>query len=164
MGTRAAPVDYIERTRELYASLGYGSYRWATNTGTPPWTRLRKPLAASRVALVASGGVYLRGQVAFHFHDDTSFRIIAADTPSSELRLTHFAYDLTDARSDPSVVFPLETLRDFASDGTIAALGPNAYSLMGGIYSARKVSELLAPAISERLLRDEVDVALFVPV
>jgi D-proline reductase (dithiol) PrdB len=163
VSARTPPLDYIERTRELYAGLGYRSYRWVTN-GDTPWTPLRKPLGESRVALVASGGVYARGQVAFHHRDDTSLRVIAADTPSSELRVTHFAYDMTDARSDPSVVFPLETLRGLSDDGLIGAVSDNAYSLMGGIYSARKVSELVAPAIAERLLRDEVDLALFVPV
>jgi len=164
MDERTAPVDYIERTREQYAALGYGTYRWVANPDTPPWAPLRKPLAESRVALVASGGIYVRGQVAFHHHDDTSFRIVDADTPESELRVTHFAYDLTDARDDPSVVFPLATLRELARERTIGAVAPRAYSLMGGIYSARKVNDLLAPAIAERLLRDEVDLALFVPV
>ena len=163
MAARTAPIDYIELTRELYAGLGYGGYRWVTNSEVP-WTPLTKPLGASRVALVASGGVYMRGQVAFHHRDDTSLRVIAADTPSSKLRVTHFAYDLTDARSDPTVVFPLATLRALAAEGFIAGVGPNVYSLMGGIYSTRKVSELVAPAIAERLLRDEVDLALFVPV
>ena len=163
MGTRTPPVDYIERTRDLYAGLGYGSYRWVTNAEAP-WTPLRKPLRDSRVALVASGGIYAHGQVAFHYHDDTSLRVIAADTPASELRITHFAYDMTDARGDPAVVFPLDTLRSVAADGLIASVSRNAYSLMGGIYSARKVGELVAPAIAERLLKDEVDLALFVPV
>jgi len=35
---------------------------------------------------------------------------------------------------------------------------------MGGIYSARKVRDVLAPALVTRLLEDEVDVALMVPV
>ena len=51
-----------------------------------------------------------------------------------------------------------------ADDGTIGGLGRNAYTFMGGIYSSRKVTELVAPAIAERLARDEVDLALFVPV
>jgi D-proline reductase (dithiol) PrdB len=164
VATRTAPVDYIERTRAQYAALGYPTYRWATNTGPPPWTPLTKPLVESRIALVASGGIYARGQVAFHYRDDTSLRVIASDTPQSELRVTHFAYDLSDARRDPNVVFPLETLRRLADEGTIGGLGRNAYTFMGGIYSSRKVTELVAPAIAERLVRDEVDLALFVPV
>ena len=77
--------------------------------------------------------------------------------------MTHFAYDVTDARSDPNVVFPLETLRAEARERGIAEVGPNAYTFMGGIYSVRKVRERLAPALAERMEDDAVDAALLVP-
>jgi hypothetical protein len=35
---------------------------------------------------------------------------------------------------------------------------------MGGIYSARRVRDELAPALADRLQNDEVDAALLVPV
>ncbi|HET9062429.1 MAG TPA: glycine/sarcosine/betaine reductase selenoprotein B family protein [Candidatus Binatia bacterium] len=162
-GTRP-PVDYIERTREQYAALGYPPYRWATNTDAPPWVPLRKPLAECRIGLIASGGIYVAGQVAFHFKDDTSFRVVDMETPTGDLRATHFAYDLTDARSDPNVVFPIDTLRVLATERVISAVSRNAYTFMGGIYSSRKVRDLLAPAIAERIVNDEVDLALLVPV
>jgi D-proline reductase (dithiol) PrdB len=158
------PVDYIERTRAQYDALGYPPYEWVRNADQPPFTPLRKPLGESRVALIASGGIYRVGQVAFHFKDDFSFRIVPTDTPRSELRVTHFAYDLTDARKDPNVVFPYETLRDLERLSRIGELARNAYTFMGGIYSSRKVRDALAPAIAERVQRDEVDVAILVPV
>jgi len=164
MSSAHSPVDYIERTREQYAALGYPPYRWVTNTGLPPWTPVTKPLSESRVGLVASGGIYVAGQVAFHYKDDTSFRIVDMDTPPADLRATHFAYDLRDARSDPNVVFPIDTLRALAREGFIGSVARNAYTLMGGIYSSRKVRDLLAPAIAERVVRDQVDLALLVPV
>jgi D-proline reductase (dithiol) PrdB len=114
--------------------------------------------------LIASGGIYRSGQVAFHYRDDVSFRMIESDVPTVELRVTHFAYDLTDARSDPNVVFPIDTLRTMAEQGRIGSLGPKAYTFMGGIYSARKVREKLAPALADRVCEDEVDLALLVPV
>jgi D-proline reductase (dithiol) PrdB len=158
------PVDYIERTREQYAALGYPIYRWVHNEDRPPWAPVTKPLARSRVGLIASGGVYVAGQVAFHYKDDTSFRIVDMETPTSELRATHFAYDLTDARNDPNVVFPIDTMRALVRDGFIGGVSRNAYTFMGGIYSSRKVKDLLAPAIAERIVNDEVDLALLVPV
>lgn len=163
MSTVAEPVDYIERTREQYDALGYPPYRWVVNEDTPPFVPLAKPLTDCRVALLASGGIYRLGQVAFHFKDDTSFRAIPVDTPADELRVTHFAYDMTDARRDVNVVFPLETLKDLAGLGRIGSLVPNAYTFMGGIYSSRKVREILAPALADCLIRDEVDVAIMVP-
>ncbi len=158
------PVDYIDRTRKQYAALGYPPYRWVHNDDQPPFTPLAKPLNRCRVGLVASGGVYVKGQVAFHFKDDTSFRAVPRDVDYRNLRITHFAYDLTDARADPNVVFPLETLNDLARNGRIGEVGPRAYTFMGGIYSSRRVQAELAPAIAERLENDEVDVAILVPV
>ena len=162
--SRSDPVDYIACTLDLYSQLGYPPYRWVSNDDEPPWAPLRKPVGESRVALLSSGGIYRTGQIAFHHRDDISFRIIDRDVPRSELRATHFAYDLTDARRDPNVVFPLETLKRLQALGEVGEVSKNAYTFMGGIYSARKVRELLAPALRERLLSDEVDLALLVPV
>ena len=157
------PVDYIERTREQYAAVGYAPYRWVRNGDEPPFEPVSKPLAESRIGLIASGGIYRAGQIAFHYRDDISYRIIPRDCDMSELRATHFAYDVTDARSDPNVVFPLAALRAEARDGGIGEVAPNAYTFMGGIYSVRKVRERLAPALAGRMEEDAVDAALLVP-
>lgn len=158
------PVDYIQRTRAQYAALGFPPYRWVQSADAPPFTPLAKPLDRCRVALVASGGIYRRGQVAFHFKDDASFREIPRDVDYRDLRVTHFAYDLTDARADPNVVFPLQTLLDLERHGRVGEVAPRAFTFMGGIYSARRVREELAPAIAEGLQKDAVDAALLVPV
>ena len=157
------PVDYIERTREQYGALGYSPYKWVHSEDAPPFEPVSKPLAESRIGLIASGGIYRKGQIAFHYRDDISFRIIPTDTDKSTLRATHFAYDVTDARSDPNVVFPLETLLAEACEGDIGEVAPNAYTFMGGIYSVRKVRDVLAPALAERMEEDAVDAALLVP-
>ena len=157
------PVEYIERIREKYEALGYGAYQWVFNARTPPWHPLPKPLSECRLGLVASGGIYVSGQVAFHYRDDTSLLAISMDVPTSELRATHFAYDLTDARQDPNVVFPIDTLRGLVHEGVIGGLAANAYTFMGGIYSSRRVREELAPRVTECLLAEAVDAVLFVP-
>ncbi|MFP6816759.1 MAG: glycine/sarcosine/betaine reductase selenoprotein B family protein [Pseudomonadales bacterium] len=158
------PVDYIQRTREQYDGLGYPPYDWVRIDEPPPFAPVPKPLAHSRVGLIASGGIYRHGQVGFHYKDDISFRVIPTQTPIADLRVTHFAYDLTDARQDPNVVFPIQTLRDLARCNRIGELADNAYTFMGGIYSARKVRDTLAPALAERMQKDEVDVVILVPV
>ena len=161
---RQAPIDYIARTRDQYSALGYPPYAWVENPEAPCFVRPKGEPADWTVGLVASGGIYALGQPAFHFKDDLSFRAIASDVEIDSLRVTHFAYDLTDAREDPNVVFPLEPLRRLAAQGEIGGLGPWAYTFMGGIYSSRRVRDVLAPAIADRLENDEVDVALMVPV
>lgn len=158
------PVDHIQRTRDQYASLGYPPYAWVKEDTPPPFVALKKPLRECRLGLVSSGGVYKAGQVAFHYKDDISLRVIDRTTPASELRATHFAYDLTDARRDPNVVLPFAALNGLVDEGVLGELAHNAYTFMGGIYSARKVREHIAPELVQRFVRDEVDVVLLVPV
>ena len=161
---RQPPIDYIERTREQYDALGHASYRWVESSKPSAWVPLKKPLAESRLALVASGGVYQAGQVAFHHRDDTSYRAISTDVKVSDLRTSHFAYDQTAARADPNVVFPIESLRRMVESGRLGGLGPHSYTCMGGIYSSRRVREDLAPEIARRIREDEVDLVILVPV
>src|SRR5579884_1491911 len=101
-----APIDYIPLTRAIYSTEGFPPYRWAHNEAPVPLQRLRRPLRDVRVALIASGGIYRSGHVAFHFKDDVSYRRIPSDVSTQELRTAHFAYDQTDARADPNCVFP----------------------------------------------------------
>jgi D-proline reductase (dithiol) PrdB len=157
-------VEYMKRIKEKYAAQGYAPYQWVINEDSPPWQPLRKPLSECRIGLIASGGIYVAGQVAFHYKDDASFREIPRDVKIEDLRATHFAYDLTEARRDPNIVFPLGTLGGLAREGIIGGLAEHAYTFMGGIYSARRVREELAPALTERLLAEYVDAALLVPV
>lgn len=157
-------VDYIDVTRTTYDGLGYPPYQWVHSSEPPAFAPLAKPLAECRVGVIASGGVYREGQIAFHFRDDASYRVIDRDVPTDELRATHFAYDLRDARQDINVVFPIDTLRALARDGVIGGLTEEHYTFMGGIYSARKVREELAPELVRRMVAQQADVVLLVPV
>jgi D-proline reductase (dithiol) PrdB len=162
------PADYIEETRHLYDSLGYDPYRWAESTNPSPWQSIEKPLRSARIAIIGSGGVYRHGQIAFHTKDDTSIRVIDADTASEDLRVAHFAYDQTDARQDPNCVFPLERLRELAEEGIVGGVSSHHFGFMGGIYSTRRLMEETAELLKEQVLRlhraGEVDVVLLVPV
>jgi D-proline reductase (dithiol) PrdB len=158
------PVDYIAETRATYDALGYAPYAWVKNAGKPPWTPVGVPLREAKLSLLASGGIYQRGQRAFHFKDDASFRVIDTSVSCDDLRITHFAYDLTDARADPNVVFPLDPLRSLVAAGELGSIASEAFTFMGGIYSARKVRDELAPALVERIADQRPDIALLVPV
>ena len=158
------PVDYIPRITAQYSGLGYGEYQWLESQNAPAWTPLTKPLSDSKVGLICTGGIYAAGQTAFHFKDDTTYRAIPTDVDVEDLRATHFAYDLTDARKDINVVFPVEQLRTMVDEGVIDSIASDAYTLMGGIYSTRRVREEHIPALVDRVLADDVDVVLLVPV
>jgi hypothetical protein len=91
------PADYLDETHRLYRSIGYDDYRWARPVDPPPLAPLAGPLSQCRVTLIGSGGVYHRGQLAYHTKDDTSLRVVPSDVDTRELRTAHFAYDETDA-------------------------------------------------------------------
>lgn len=158
------PIAYMDRLTRMYERLGYPSYQWVRNEDAPPFTPLRKPLSECRLGLIASGGIYAAGQVAFHFKDDTSIRAIPREVPMEALRTAHFAYDQADARADPNCVFPLGTLRGLVAEGVLGELASHAFTFMGGIYSARRVREEVAPALVQRLLDERADIALLAPV
>lgn len=157
-------VPYIERTRQLYATQK--PYRWVVHDPereSPPWTPVARPLPELRVALISSAGVYRADQEPFHFRNDTSHREIPFDTDPAELRVAHFGYDVRDARSDPACVLPLRALRELADEGAIGGLAGPALSFMGGIYSARRVRDDVAPRFRDFVLRERADLAYLVP-
>ena len=155
-----SPVDYIPRTTELYPDKL--PYRWVFNEDVP-WTPLTKPLQECKVVLMSSGGVYHRDQEPFHFKNDASFREIPKDTAVSDMRVAHFGYQIDDAVKDPNCVFPLERMRELEEDGLFGRLAERAFSFMGGIYSARRVRERLAPRLLELVQELEGDLVYLVP-
>ena len=160
----STPVDYIALTRDRYDALGYPPYQWVALPEPPPWTPLSRPLTESTVALIGSGGAYREGQTAFHWKDDTGVRRIPSADPATDIRVTHFAYDLEPAREDPNIVFPVDRLRELVDEGVLGGLASTALGCMGGIYSVRRATEELAPAIVAEVTAMDVDLALLVPV
>jgi len=154
------PVEYIPRTRELYS--GYSPYRWVENKDVPPWTPLKKPIAQCKVALMTSGGMLYRDQPRFH-REDATYRAIPKDATQADLSVWHFGYRTADAEADHNCVFPLARMRELEADGTIDELSDPAYSFMGGVYSARKVRDELAPRIADELKKARIDVFYLVP-
>jgi D-proline reductase (dithiol) PrdB len=157
------PIHYISTLTSLYQSIGYSPYNWSENKDVPPFVPLKKPLSQCRIGLIASGGVYVTGQKAFHHKDDTSYRMIPSGVKTQNLRFSHFAYDMNNARKDPNVIFPVDTLRNLAAKGEIGELSDHFLTFMGGIYSSRKVKEDLAPQLTDCLIRGKVDAVLLVP-
>ena len=57
-----APIPYLQRIRDYYLALGYGTpYRWA-HYARVPFRPLRKPLAECRVALITTAAPFQSGR------------------------------------------------------------------------------------------------------
>jgi len=158
------PVEYIPPAIERYVLLGYDPYRYYQGTEPPPWTPLNKPLSESRLGVIATAGTYVKGQAAFFYKDDHSYRAIPKSTSVEDLRFSHVTeHYLGSARQDPNSAFPIDSLRRLESDGVVAEVAEDLFSCMGGVYSQRKIRDELAPALAAEFTRQEVDAVLLVP-
>lgn len=155
--------SHIPGLRQLWARTTTGI---AEQVGVP-WSPLGKPLRACRIALITTGGVHLRSQPPFDMsdtHGDPTYRDIAANTPYSDLTITHQYYDHSDADRDLNILFPLQLVAELADRGVIGSLA-TSYSFMGHI-EAEHIDTLLertAPEVTNRLKEDGVDAVLLTP-
>jgi len=160
-----SPVEYIKRTREFFAQQGFPPYRWTENADCPYWSPLKKPLEKCRVALLSTGGIYIKDeQIPFNpDRDDLTFREIVKDVDTRSLAISHNNYDHTDAEKDVNVVFPIERLCELEDQDYIGEFAAIAYTMMGRIFRRTALQQELTPQILQRLTEAEVDIFLLVP-
>lgn len=140
------------------------SFQSEIPTATMPpiiWTPVTKPLSDMKIALVTGTGVHLRNDERFILSSDSSFRIIPADTPSTELIVSHGGYDNTDVLTDINSMFPIDRLRELEKEGMIAGIAPRHIGFMGGGGDLKALANETGPAIAAILKEDGVDAAIF---
>lgn len=170
MSDTAAPVPYMQRTRDYYAAQGYPqAYQWATNPDVP-FCPPSKPLSKARVALIttaspmqgrrpddgvsASGGTLLLEKQVFSG---------STAQPPAALFTGDLSWDKESTHTeDLGSYFPLEMLQQIASDGEIGSVAAR-YHCVPTEYSIRQTMAEDAPLIRQRCFEDEVDVAVLVP-
>lgn len=143
-------------------------YRWRTIDPTP-WTPLTKSLSECTVALVSSAGFVAPGQLPFDpdvTGGDSSFREISGDVDTETLVEHHRSswFDHSGLAADANLGFPLDRLRELASQGVIGRVAPRHLSLMGSITAPSRLTRDTAPLAVRALVEDQVDLALLVPV
>lgn len=159
-----ATLDELPLSHRIFLK----AYPWR-RVAPVPWSPLRKPLAASRLALVTSAGFVVPGQEPFSEEirgGDASFREIPNDADVATLRESHRSqsFDHTGIRSDPNLAFPLDRLRELAAAGRIGSLNHRHLSFMGSITAPGRLTRDTAPEAARRLAEDGVDAVLLVPV
>ena len=138
-----------------------------------PWTPVTKPLRASKVALLSSAGLSMKGDAPFDMdlerrepmRGDPSWRALRADAVAASIEANHLHIDTGYILRDLNVALPLDRLRELAAAGEIGAVADTHYSIMG--YQGRDTTALVqksAPEIAARMKREEVDLALLAPV
>jgi D-proline reductase (dithiol) PrdB len=144
------------------------AYRWR-RVDPVPVARLRRPLREARVAVVSTAGLVPPDQPLFDpavRGGDPSFRVIPVETDLRALVDAHRSetYDHAGIAADANLALPFDRLRELAAAGEIGAVAPHHLSFMGSITAPGRLVRDTAPAAAEVLVRDEVDVALLVPV
>ncbi|HEU4520803.1 MAG TPA: glycine/sarcosine/betaine reductase selenoprotein B family protein [Thermoanaerobaculia bacterium] len=126
-----------------------------------PYTPFDKDLATATVTLVSATGVYGGDQEPFPTVDpgDITYRVLDGSVSASTLRIAHQHYDHSDADSDPNIVFPIESLRELASQGVIRGVNAEHYSL-GFTTRLKDLYEKTFPEIAGRVERSKTRLVL----
>ena len=122
-----------------------------------PYTPHTREAKTSIFALITTAGVHLRDQEAFNVDGDNSWRVIPGDVDSQQLMVTHEHYDHRDADQDINCVFPLDRLRELASEGVIAGVSNTHLGFMGFTQNFRDLYERAAPEMAKLILRSKAD-------
>jgi D-proline reductase (dithiol) PrdB len=138
-----------------------------------PWARVTKPLPASKVALVSTAGISMRGDTPFDMESerrrpnrgDPTFRRIRSDATAADVEVNHLHINTVFIRRDLNVALPLDRLRELADEGVVGASAAAHYSTMGYQGASTEVLEReTAPAIAAAMAEEGVDLVLLAPV
>lgn len=147
----------LERNH-VRTKVGVPDFEWVPFDTPSPRNPLPLPLDEARVALVSTAGAHAPGG------RPLSAGGRALLLPASEpVELTHDGYDTARAMTDPGVVYPVEALAALAEEGAIGSLAPTVVSTMGFVPDGRRLFSHAVPDAVERLLDEQVHLALLVP-
>jgi D-proline reductase (dithiol) PrdB len=159
-------ANFAQIERDHVRSRVFALFDWHPFDAFSPYNPLRVPLRAARVAFVTTAGAHFPGQPPFDIDADAgdpSWRAFPVETPLADLLLSHSGYDTRRARADKNVVLPLDHLRALRDAGRVGSLSQNVYSFMGYIADTDRLLREEAPAVTERLCADRVDLVLLAP-
>lgn len=144
------------------------TYRWRVIDPVPV-ASLRRPISSCRVALVSSAGLVEPGDEPFDVKvrgGDFSHRIIRSGVDVQTLEEHHRsdAFDHAGIEADRNLGLPLDRLHELERAGVIGSVAPRHISLMGSITAPGRLVRQTLPRVAEVLERDDVDVAVMVPV
>ncbi len=125
-----------------------------------PFTRMGRPLSQSRLALVTTAGIHVRGDAPFT-GGDPSFRAIPSDTAPSDIVQSHasIGFDRTAFQRDINVVFPVDRVREFVQRAEIGSLSGTYFSFMGAQRPPYdRLSQETGPEVARLLRADGVEV------
>jgi D-proline reductase (dithiol) PrdB len=157
--------EFSDRFRRWNANENLSGYPFITNTHAP-FTPVRRSLPMLSLAMITSAGAYIDGTDPFDLDasdGDVNFREIPVEVEASDLKYSAKGYDPKAVLEDRNSQIPVDRLLEYQANAVIGKLNNVWWSLSPWIPNARKVADELAPKITERLHRYEVQAALLIP-
>jgi D-proline reductase (dithiol) PrdB len=137
-----------------------------------PFTPLRTPLTAARIALLSTAGISCPPDPPFDMETeranpmwgDPSWRRIPATATADGVGINHLHIDTGYAKRDLNVALPLQRLAELVAAGEVGSMAPSHYSVMG--FQPDATAQLMesAPAIAELMKAEGVTGAVLAPV
>jgi len=139
----------------------------------PVWAPFDKRLAASRICLLSSAGLYLdSSQPPFDTEreqnepewGDPSWRSIPSTADAADIRLAHLHINDADIRSDPEIALPARLLGEVAAERLVGSATTEHFSVMG--YQDRRLDgwrQETVPALVASLRDQQADGLVLAP-
>lgn len=141
-------------------------FSWVENESAP-WAKFDKSLKESKVAVISTGGLYVKGDKPFQIENredvDESFREIPLKIEPDQLEIGHEHYEKRYVKKDINTVFPIERLKELEDSGFIGELSNYNFSITGYIPEPDQIYAT-GKEIALNLSKLDVDAVLIVPV
>lgn len=139
---------------------------------TMSWAPLRRPLGEATVTLVSTAGISLKTDAPFDaegerrnpWWGDPSHRVIPRTATAADIVVSHLHIEGAYIGDDLEVALPLARLAELEREGRIGRAAPSHYSFMGYLLDPTEFLASTVPAMIDRMKRENVDAAVFVPV
>ena len=148
--------DIPEPTRTAVAQLPCPAF------DTRPFVN-GKPLSNRRVAMVSSAALIRRGDQPFAI-GSSEFRPLPSNLNGADILMSHVSinFDRAGFQRDLNVVYPIDRLREFATEGVIGSMADQHFSVMGS--TDPETMKDTAKQLAAALHADHVDAVVLMPV
>ncbi|MBA3841500.1 MAG: hypothetical protein H0X39_02590 [Actinobacteria bacterium] len=126
-------------------------------------TRFDTPLPQATIGILTTCGAYFADQKRLGETEDTSYRLLPRERPTSELLIAHRTPIRVFAEADPNVAYPRDRLLELEDEGLIGRLADAAVSMVGSITRYDELALETAPRIVEDFRSMGVDLVLVLP-
>ena len=163
------PYRFLE---PALAELLRANVMYEEATAEIPWAPVSKPLAESRISLVSTAGLSMKGDEPFDMDGerrrpswgDPSWRRLDRSVTADTVQAHHLHIETSHLLTDLDVCFPAPLLRELEAEGVIGEAAPSHYSIMGFQGADLRRLQPSCREIAEAMVAEDVDLALFVPV